>query len=258
MEDWKVIRNTSGTPQGGILSPLLSNIYLNELDQYVETVLIPKFTRGKKRQANREYGRISQQRHRLRVKGDYSQEKELTAILRKLPTQDPNDPNYRRLHYVRYADDFLLGFAGPRSEAVQIKEELTQFLRDDLNLELSPEKTLITHAGTQSARFLGYDLQAQRANDQIDRLGRRSVNGAIGLRVPKATIDRYCQEYMLRNKPIHIPMLILEEDYPIVKWYGDKLRGISQYYLLAWNLHHLWQLGCVDNCIKLGACQQLN
>ena len=95
--------------------------------------------------------------------------------MRQLPTQDPNDPNYRRLHYVRYADDFLLGFAGPRSEAVQIKEELTQFLRDSLNLELSPEKTLITHAGTQSARFLGYDLQAQRANDQIDPLGRRSI-----------------------------------------------------------------------------------
>ena len=203
MEDWKLVKNVSGVPQGGILSPLLSNIYLNELDKFVETKLIPSHTSGTKRKKNLEYIRIQQKRFKRRRKGDYSEDKELTAAMRKLPSVDPNDPDYRRLLYIRYADDFLLGFIGPRSEAVQIKEELKEFLSDHLKLKLSEPKTLITHARSQPARFLGYEIQAQYSNDKLDHRGQRAINGAIGLRVPKKTINEYCKDYMKRGKPVN-------------------------------------------------------
>ncbi len=74
--------------------------------------------------------------------------RELRKQLRGTPSKDPQDPGYRRLRYCRYADDTLLGFAGPKAEAEQIKQRLAQFLRDDLKLELNPDKTLITHART--------------------------------------------------------------------------------------------------------------
>lgn len=208
-DDWQLVKNLSGVPQGGVLSPLLSNIYLNELDVFAENVLIPKYNLGKERKANPEYRRVCSRLERARKSGKHQRVKELIAEQRQLPSKDPLDPNYRRLRYIRYADDFLIGFAGPKREAMQIKEELTQFLRDHLNLKLNEEKTLITHAGSKPARFLGYDIQTQYANDQIDQnTGRRSINGKIGLRVPKSTIDNYVNQFRKNGKPAHISMLI--------------------------------------------------
>ena len=240
--EWKWVGNQSGVPQGGILSPLLSNIYLHELDTYVETVLIPKHTFGKIRRINPAYNRIATRRRKRRLKGDYSQDKELTAQMRQLPSRDPLDPNFRRLRYIRYADDFLLGYVGSKREAVRIKEELTEWISDNLNLKLNDEKTLITHAGTQPARFLGYDLQAQHANDKLSNIGHRGINGVIGLRIPKATIDNYVREYMKRGKIVHVTMLIPGSEYDMFRWYQDRLRGVAQYYALAWNVSHLWRL----------------
>ena len=114
---------------------------------------------------------------------------ELRKQMQQLPSRDPHDPDYRRLRYVRYADDFVLGFIGPKAEAKQVKEFLETFLCDTLKLELSKEKTLITHATSQAARFLGYELVNQQANDQLDPTGRRRVNGRIGLRVPADVIE---------------------------------------------------------------------
>ena len=111
--------------------------------------------------------------------------------MQQLPSRDPHDPDYRRLRYVRYADDFVLGFIGPKAEAKQVKESLETFLRDTLKLELSREKPLITHATSQAARFLGYELVNQQANDQLDPTGRRRVNGRIGLRVPAEVIEQH-------------------------------------------------------------------
>ena len=140
LEDWRYHETLSGAPQGGVVSPILSNIYLHKLDVYVETVLIPQYTRGERRRANPEYHRIQRRMARARARGDRTQPRDLRRQLRRLPSRDPQDPGYRRLRYSRYADDHLLGFTGPKAEAEAIKDQLARFLRDDLALELTPAR----------------------------------------------------------------------------------------------------------------------
>ena len=120
--------------------------------------------------------------------------------MRTLPSTDPMDPGYRRLRYVRYADDHLLGFIGPKAEAEQIKAKLARFLRETLGLELNPAKTLITHARSQQARFLGYDITVQHSRTKITG-GRRTVNGTIALRVPLDVVKAQCARYRRRASP---------------------------------------------------------
>ncbi len=234
LEDWTWNATRSGAPQGGVVSPILSNIYLHKLDTYVETVLIPQHTRGERRRLNLDYKRLSDSRRWAQRKGDRVKTRELRRKMQALPRSDPSDPNFRRLRYCRYADDHLLGFMGPKAEAERIKDQLTGFLRDELKLELSAEKTLITHARTRAARFLGYEIITQH-NDH----GHRAVNGKIALRVPSDVITAKRATYMKHGKPnIKAPLLNLD-DYNIVKIYGAEFRGIAQYYLLATNV---WKL----------------
>jgi len=167
LEEWRFLPTLSGVPQGGIVSPVLANIYLNQLDQFVETHLIPKHTRGQVRKKNPAYRRIQERLSRARRKGEYRKAKALLRQAQQLPAGDPNDPTYRRLRYVRYADDVLCGFLGPREEGEQTKQEVGTFLQKTLRLELCQEKTLITHAQTQAARFLGDDLQVRYCNDKF-------------------------------------------------------------------------------------------
>ena len=242
VEDWQYGRTLSGTPQGGIVSPILANVYLDRLDKYVENMLIPAHTDGSDRRDNREYTRLLKQAAYQRKRGNHAKALQLRKQMQQLPSRDPYDPGYRRLRYVRYADDFVLGFIGPKAEAEQIKESLETFLRDSLKLELSREKTHITHATSQAARFLGYELVNQQAHDQFDQRGRRSVNGRIGLRVPAKVIEQHCQAYMKNGKPIHRSMLIHDEDYSIVDRYQSEFRGVVEYYKLAMNVSHFGRL----------------
>ena len=118
-----------------MLSPLLSNIYLQKLDSFVETALVPGYTRGVHRNHNPVYDKVKHSLVKARRRGDHVTARKLRKQLRELPTQDPKDPGYRRLRYIRYADDTLLGFAGPKAEAEEIKRRLAQFLCDDLKLD---------------------------------------------------------------------------------------------------------------------------
>ena len=242
IEDWKYGRTLSGTPQGGVVSPILANIYLDRLDKFVENVLIPAHTRGTARQKNPAWTRLKNRAAYYRKKGDFTLATQLRKQMQHLPSVDPLDPDYRRLRYVRYADDFVLGFSGPKADTEQIRESLGTFLRDSLKLELSKEKTLITHATSQAARFLGYELVNQHANDQLDSNGKRKVNVRIGLRVPAKVIEQHCLAYMSNGKPVRRTGFHNDEDYTIVSRYQAEFRGIVQYYLLAYNVSHFGRL----------------
>jgi len=237
-EDWRWNETLSGTPQGGIVSPILANLYLDRLDGFVTEQLIPEYTKGTERRENREYKRLRQQVAYYRQKGDYVTAEKRKQILRTMPSQRPDDPDYRRLRYVRYADDFLLGFIGTKAEAQEIKDKLRTFLQDTLRLELSEEKTMITHATSERAHFLGYELYAQHADDKIAG-GTRAINGKIGLKMPTAFVDRAIDAYMRDGKPIHRAERLNDDDYSIVSQYQSELRGYYQYFQLATNVSSL-------------------
>src|SRR4051794_37181628 len=241
LEDWKWGATLSGAPQGGVTSPILSSIYLHKLDQFVEAVLIPEYTRGDRRARNPAYLDLQNQLANARRRGDRAHARRLRRQMVSLPSADPDDPGYRRLRYCRYADDHLLGFTGPKAEAEEIKQRLAEFLREDLKLELSQDKTLITHARTGAARFLGYEITVQHNDRQCTR-GQRYVNGNIGLRVPPAVVKAKCAPYLRRGQPAHRTRIINHDDYDIVATYGAEYRGIVQYYLLAGNIQHLSRL----------------
>ncbi len=241
LEDWRWHATLSGAPQGGIASPVLSNIYLDRLDQFIEQRLLPEYNLGRRRRPNPAYQAIEHAIARARRHKDKAEARRLVLRRRQLPSQDPADPGYRRLRYIRYADDWLLGFAGPRREAEDIKSKIAAFLCEDLKLELSPSKTLITHATSQAARFLGYQIRAQHSDVKITRR-RRAVNGAIGLFVPRDVIRQRCALYMSKGKPAQRGALLHDDDFTIVAKYQAEYAGLVQYYLLAQDVFRLGRL----------------
>jgi hypothetical protein len=202
------------------------------LDEFVETELIPEYTRGEARGHNREYLRVQSGLARARKCGDHEKARELLKHLHRPPSKDTQDPGYRRLHYVRYADDALLRFNGPKAEAEEIKARLAAFLHNELKLELSQDKTLITHAHTGAASFLGYKIATEHC-DSKNSGDRRPVNGMIQLRIPSTVIKAKCAPYGKRGKPAHRPELRNDDDHTIVGVYGAEYRGIVNYYLPA-------------------------
>ncbi|MBK8045654.1 MAG: maturase [Anaerolineales bacterium] len=240
LEKWQYHRTFSGTPQGGVVSPLLANIYLHELDQFIEHELMPDYNRGVKRASNGTYGKGCRAKARAKANGDITEHRRLTRQLQEIPTVDPTDPNYRRLKYVRYADDFILGFAGPQAEAEEIKARIRQFLAERLQLELSADKTLITHAQTQPARFLGYRLHIAQDDRKLTKttkggVKRRSINGLPLLSVPPEVKQQWLTEFMAADEPAPRPALLTWPDYDIVVWYEAQWRGLANYYTMAIN-----------------------
>jgi group II intron reverse transcriptase/maturase len=242
LEEWYYNTTYSGVPQGGVVSPILSNLVLDKLDKFVEQTLIPVYTRGRRRRKNPSYVTLIQAARKARKAGDSGTAKRLRQRAQTMSSGDPNDPNFRRLWYVRYADDWLLGFAGPKAEAEDIKRQLAAYLQDELKLELSEEKTLITHAREGFASFLGYEIHTMHADHKHDRHGQRCINGVTGLRVPAHVIKAQSAKYMRRGKSIHLMQRVNDSAYSIVAQYQAEYRGVVQYYLLAYNLHRLCKL----------------
>jgi len=199
----------------------------------VEKVLIPEYTRGALRSRNPEYRSTEHAIARARRQGDRAQVRALYRRLHVLPSQDPRDPGW---------------FAGPKAEAEEIRRRLGRFLRDELRLELSPAKTLITHARTQRARFLGYEISTASTNRTTkrrtasDRRNRRSLNGTIVLHVPADVVRAKSAPYLSRGKPAGRNPMVNEDDYSIAGRFGAEYRGIVQYYLLASEVFRLHRL----------------
>jgi group II intron reverse transcriptase/maturase len=243
----------AGTPQGGIASPILSNIYLHELDEFVER-LQAELEQGKERRPNLEYKRIEARRYRLAKAGkaDTREFKRLGKQMRSLPSLDTRDPNFVRVRYVRYADDWLIGVIGSHELAEGIKDRVGEFLKDKLALTLSQEKTKITNARTEEAEFLGYRIRKGRGRDtqrvtvSTNGSGRQFKRRSTGMEVVlKAPMDKLIKRLSQkgfcdgRGNPTHkAAWTVLDED-QIVSLYSSINRGIQQYYRPADNFGQL-------------------
>lgn len=257
VEDWTFHNTYSGMPQGGIVSPILANIYLDKLDKYVKEY-IRHFDMGTKRRPGKESNDLANERKRtvrkLKKIKDGTEKAALVARLKAIeqeraafPSGDEMDGSYRRLKYIRYADDFILGVIGSKEDAQRIKEDIKSFLSASLALELSEEKTLITHTG-KSAKFLGYEITVTRDNHQrrdVRGCLRRTYGKRVRLNVSMATLRDKLLEYgameiKLRNgkevwKPKCRSGLIFNDDLEILDRYNRETVGFCNYYLIANN-----------------------
>lgn len=236
MEDWRYHDTLSGTPQGGIISPLLANIYLNELDRHVEDTLIPAYTKGKRRKANPAYTRYGGLIEEAETRQAFTEVERLKRERRAQTSVAPVDADYRRLRYIRYADDFLLGFVGPKKEAEDIRQKLGEFLERRLKLTLSKEKTVITHAADDKAMFLGYEIKVTRNGNLISDNEKRAANGNIALLMPQKVIRKYRDRYARRGKISPRLELIADMDYTMIRRYQSVLQGVYNYYCMAVNV----------------------
>jgi group II intron reverse transcriptase/maturase len=242
MEDWQYHRNYSGTPQGGVLSPLLANIYLHELDEYIETKLLLFWNKGKTRRNNPEYRAIVFQRRQAKQRGDTKRYHELTLEMRQHPSQDMHDPNFRRLKYIRYADDFLLGFIGTKAEAESILKEIEAFLNVSLKLSVSPNKSKVSHAKQEGVQFLGYGIRVYENVENRIVNERRSANGRITLQLPQEYVEKKSLEWQKKGKPKIDGNALNYSVEEAIFYYQMRYRGIVNYYQYAVDVHELARL----------------
>ncbi|OZU89822.1 RNA-directed DNA polymerase [Virgibacillus indicus] len=269
MENWTYHKTYSGTPQGGIISPLLANIYLHEFDLFMEKQM-EEFDKGKTRARSKETKAFKSKIEKTKRKINRLDEKYGHKLWEKrsvlidqiqnfkkqsltVPSVDPMDDNYQRMKYVRYADDFVIGIAGNKARAMKIKELARNFLEHELELELSEEKTLITHL-ENSILFLGYEFRRWNEvkvkgvtyKNQKHPLKKRTLSGAIKLEIPEKKIKAFSIKNGYGNldtfKITHRTKLINNSELEILYTFNAELRGIANYYKLANNYHHLDKL----------------
>jgi group II intron reverse transcriptase/maturase len=246
VEDWQYQKTYSGTPQGGPISPILSNIYLNELDQAIEAK-IKTFNVGKRRKPDPAYRHIIYRKGRVKKvaqqTGDWSEYKKLTQQQLQMPSEDTQDSNYKRMRYVRYADDFLVGIIGSKADAIEVKAWLTEYLKTELQLELSAEKTLVTST-RERVRFLGYDIKRWagkrrlKVRTQHGVVTQRTTTYHLALLMPKDKCIEFARTYGNPQnwRGNHRTKLLNLSELEIMMIYNAEIRGFLGYYALANNL----------------------
>jgi group II intron reverse transcriptase/maturase len=257
VEDWVFHKTYGGTPQGGIISPILANIYLDKFDKYM-TEYIAKFDKGNRRKENPIAKRLGHRKAKLASKlknvKNKTERKRLKERIReivkerlKYPAGDEMDSSMKRLKYVRYADDFLMGVIGSKEDCKRIKDDIKKYLYDTLKLELSEEKTLITNA-RKSAKFLGYDIFVRKSDEtHRDKNGHltRSYDHKIVLYVTTEVIRKKLFAYdamkiVKRNgkevwKPKGRNYMRNSDDLEIISQYNSEIMGFYNYYSIANN-----------------------
>jgi group II intron reverse transcriptase/maturase len=258
-ENGVVKRSNCGTPQGGVVSATLANIYLHELDIFVQQ-LINQHNVGN-RQPNREYERLRGKRDRLRFYRDSNgktvprskseipmhEVRRITKEIKNLPSKDPMDPNYKRLRYIRYADDWIIGISGSKEFAEKIRHQVKEFLGEHLKMTLNLDKSHISHLGLKGAFFLGYQIKCGRAGTYSGRASSKDLYGGskrtVGwqprLFVPMdKIISRLAEKNFCTIQGIGLKKKgwILYDDKEIIERYNSILRGLRNYYAPADNL----------------------
>lgn len=258
LENWVYHKTYSGVPQGGIISPLLANIYLNELDKYAEEYKKKFDSQTSKRKSLIEYKRVqykvSDERKWLNENWNSlskeQQKQKLKSIREKQKTlssmncTDPMDENFKRLNYIRYADDWIIGIIGSKQDAEDVKKDFANYLKSELKLDLSLEKTLVTNS-RKMARFLGYDVTVERSSAiKKDKNGipKRSYNGGVKIYVPhEKWVNSLLEKGALNIRPdgqwkiLHRNNLIRLDDLEILSTYNAEIRGLYNYYRIANN-----------------------
>lgn len=257
LEDWTFHKTYSGCPQGGIISPILANIYLDKFDKYMKEY-VDSFKKGKRRSRTKEYRQneieLRKARDLLLEAKDETEKNIAIKKIRELekervsiPHSDPMDSNYARLTYVRYADDWLCGVIGSKEDCRIIKEDIKLFLSEKLQLELSEEKTLITNA-KDYANFLSYQIYVRQSNlSKRDKAGRliRNYTGRVVLEVSSKKIKSRLLEYGAMKLTYHMGNEIWKptarykmkncDDLEILERYNSEIRGFYNYYCIANN-----------------------
>ena len=274
MEQWEYGRTYSGVPQGSGVSPVLCNIYLNELDKFMEQYAINYNTTAQRKRLSTAYRTSVNRTYRYRCEGKQIWEKltpeerksrskklkELERVEKSITPTVPKDEQYKRIQYTRYADDFLIGVIGSKEEAEQIKQDVKAFLQVKLKLEMSDAKTKITHTGDR-ARFLGYDITVSRSQ-VVKRLAngkvQRCQTGVVKLLVPREKWVAKLLVYQAmkikvnengkeRFVALHRCKLVNKSDIEILTTYNAEVRGLYNYYSIA---NDAFKIGRFGNVMK--------
>jgi group II intron reverse transcriptase/maturase len=259
LEDWTYHTTYSGVPQGSIVSPILANVYLHELDLFMKE-LKKRFDGGKKRGKNLLYYRYSDRIRRLRAKWDRLKGKEgveqdlqaiqdeirrLDQLRKQIPSGDPFDAGYKRLFYCRYADDFCIGIIGSHADAERVRQEVRALIEETLKLALAEEKSHICHS-KQGTIFVGYEVKTY-SGDRVIKVKRgsrhttyKSMSEQLQLHIPAGKLQKFCASKGYGNyeaiKAIHKGKWITLSDAEIILAYNGELRGLANYYALACNV----------------------